>query len=92
MDTDNPVPASNDKPPGNSGPASEASPQHKTETHPANNPSVFREYLDDAFVLTVSKSRRKDREAAWDVENATRFPHPHTPDYDYGQISNKALH
>ena len=27
-----------------------------------------------------------------DVENATRFPHPHTPDYDYGQISNEALH
>jgi len=27
-----------------------------------------------------------------DVGNAARFPHPHTPDYDYGQISNKALH
>ena len=27
-----------------------------------------------------------------DVENATRFPHPHTPDHDYGQVSNKALH
>jgi len=27
-----------------------------------------------------------------DVENATRFPHPHTPDGDYGQTSNEALH
>jgi len=27
-----------------------------------------------------------------DVGNATRFPHPHTPDYDHGQISNEALH
>jgi hypothetical protein len=27
-----------------------------------------------------------------DMENAARFPHPHTPgDYD-GQMSNKALH
>jgi hypothetical protein len=27
-----------------------------------------------------------------DMENAPRFPHPHTPgDYD-GQMSNKALH
>jgi transposase InsO family protein len=27
-----------------------------------------------------------------DVENALRFPHPHTPDGDYGQTSNEALH
>jgi transposase InsO family protein len=27
-----------------------------------------------------------------DVENATRFPHPHTLGGDYGQISNEALH
>jgi transposase InsO family protein len=27
-----------------------------------------------------------------DVENAMRFPHPHTPDGDYGQTSNEALH
>ena len=27
-----------------------------------------------------------------DVENAARFPHPHTPDGDCGQISNEALH
>ena len=27
-----------------------------------------------------------------DVENASRFPHPHTPDDGYGQMSNKALH
>lgn len=27
-----------------------------------------------------------------DVENAPRFPHPHTPDDDYGQLSNEALH
>jgi putative transposase len=27
-----------------------------------------------------------------DVENATRFPHPHAPDGDYGQTSNEALH
>jgi hypothetical protein len=26
------------------------------------------------------------------VENASRFPHPHTPDDDYGQLSNEALH
>jgi hypothetical protein len=26
------------------------------------------------------------------VENAPRFPHPHTPDDDYGQLSNEALH
>jgi len=27
-----------------------------------------------------------------DVENATRFPHLHTPDDDYGQRSKEALH
>ena len=27
-----------------------------------------------------------------DVENAPRFPHPHTPGDDYGQMSNEALH
>jgi uncharacterized protein (TIGR00369 family) len=27
-----------------------------------------------------------------DMENASRFPHPHTPGDDYGQLSNKALH
>jgi putative transposase len=27
-----------------------------------------------------------------DMENAPRFPHPHTPDDDYGQLSNEALH
>jgi putative transposase len=27
-----------------------------------------------------------------DVENAVRFPHPHTPDDDYGNMSNEALH
>jgi putative transposase len=27
-----------------------------------------------------------------DMENAARFPHPHTPDDDYGQMSNEALH
>ena len=27
-----------------------------------------------------------------DVENAARFPHPHTPGYDYGQRSKEALH
>jgi putative transposase len=27
-----------------------------------------------------------------DMENAPRFPHPHTPGDDYGQMSNKALH
>ena len=27
-----------------------------------------------------------------DMENAARFPHPHTPGGDYGQWSNKALH
>jgi putative transposase len=26
------------------------------------------------------------------VENAARFPHTHTPDDDYGKLSNKALH
>jgi hypothetical protein len=26
------------------------------------------------------------------MENAPRFPHPHTPDDDYGQLSNEALH
>ena len=27
-----------------------------------------------------------------DVENASRFPHLHTPDDDYGQRSKEALH
>src|SRR5512146_270548 len=27
-----------------------------------------------------------------DMENAARFPHPHTPGGDYGQMSNEALH
>ena len=27
-----------------------------------------------------------------DVENKERFPHPHTPGYDYGQMSKEALH
>jgi hypothetical protein len=27
-----------------------------------------------------------------DMENAMRFPHPHTLDGDYGQTSNEALH
>ena len=27
-----------------------------------------------------------------DMENAVRFPHLHTPDGDYGQLSNEALH
>jgi hypothetical protein len=27
-----------------------------------------------------------------DVENAPRFPHLHTPDDDYGQLSKEALH
>ena len=27
-----------------------------------------------------------------DMENAARFPHPHTPGGDYGQTSNEALH
>jgi len=27
-----------------------------------------------------------------EVENATRFPHLHTPDDDYGQRSKEALH
>jgi len=27
-----------------------------------------------------------------DMENAPRFPHPHTPGDDYGQMSNEALH
>ncbi|MGA7558977.1 MAG: IS3 family transposase [Terriglobales bacterium] len=27
-----------------------------------------------------------------DMENAPRFPHPHTPGDDYGQLSNEALH
>ena len=27
-----------------------------------------------------------------DMENAARFPHLHTPDYDYGISSKKALH
>ena len=27
-----------------------------------------------------------------DMENAPRFPDPHTPDDDYGQLSNEALH
>jgi hypothetical protein len=27
-----------------------------------------------------------------DMENAARFPHLHTPDYDYGVDSKKALH
>src|ERR1039458_8168044 len=27
-----------------------------------------------------------------DMETAPRFPHPHTPDDDYGQLSNEALH
>jgi len=27
-----------------------------------------------------------------DVENKTRFPHPHTPGGDYGQIAKEALH
>src|SRR5229473_123632 len=27
-----------------------------------------------------------------DMENAARFPHPHTPGDDYGQMSNEALH
>jgi putative transposase len=27
-----------------------------------------------------------------DMENTARFPHPHTPGGDYGQMSNKALH
>jgi hypothetical protein len=26
------------------------------------------------------------------MENASRFPHPHTPGDDYGQMSNEALH
>ena len=26
------------------------------------------------------------------MENAARFPHLHTPDYDYGISSKKALH
>jgi hypothetical protein len=26
------------------------------------------------------------------MENALRFPHPHTPGGGYGQMSNKALH
>jgi len=26
------------------------------------------------------------------MENALRFPHPHTPGDDHGQMSNKALH
>jgi putative transposase len=27
-----------------------------------------------------------------DMENASRFPHPHTPDGGYGQVSNRELH
>ena len=27
-----------------------------------------------------------------DMENAARFPHPHTPGYDYELLANKALH
>ena len=27
-----------------------------------------------------------------DVENAARFPHPHTPDDYYGKMSDEALH
>ena len=26
------------------------------------------------------------------MENAARFPHPHTPGGDYGQLSDEALH
>jgi len=26
------------------------------------------------------------------MENAARFPHPHTPGDDYGQMFNEALH
>jgi len=26
------------------------------------------------------------------MENASRFPHPHTPGDDYGQLSNEGLH
>ena len=32
------------------------------------------------------------QEGHGDMENALRFPHPHTPDDDYGQLSNEALH
>jgi len=32
------------------------------------------------------------QEGHGDMENAARFPHPHTPGGDYGQMSNRALH
>src|SRR5271157_5289151 len=32
------------------------------------------------------------RKGHGDMENAARFPHPHTPGYDYELWSNKALH
>jgi transposase InsO family protein len=32
------------------------------------------------------------QEGHGDMENALRFPHPHTPGGGYGQMSNKALH
>jgi hypothetical protein len=41
---------------------------------------------------TGAEGNPAKQEGHGDVENAARFPHPHTPDGDYGQMSNEALH
>jgi hypothetical protein len=39
------------------------------------------------YTVTITPSTRHG-----DMENASRFPHPHTPGGYDGQMSNKALH
>src|ERR1017187_5084364 len=41
----------------------------------------------DHIRIPIANTRGPDR-----MENAARFPHPHTPGYDYELLTNKALH
>ena len=41
---------------------------------------------------TGTASHPAKTNGAWRCGNASRFPHLHTPDDDYGQLSNEALH
>jgi hypothetical protein len=43
-------------------------------------------------VMPVTRNVAQQLLGHGNVENKTRFPHFHTPDDDYGQLSNKALH
>ena len=42
--------------------------------------------------VTMMPGVELSRKGHGDMENAARFPHPHTPGCDYELFSNKALH